>query len=323
MTESKNDTKLTRNKNDRKVTCKMNVTFSEEEYNRFISGETHSDKGIRTNNGRLGSQPDIKVIDETERGSDCTSEYDYQYEYFRTSEKHEEYDGFAAEIAEAIVEGVREAITEILSDEENREILASMASNWWHGKVIFVKKKCTSFYKKVNTGTDIIRGVFSGKTKAELLLSERKEQVNTTELSMQNWSFIEPAEQIDNQYQYRKTISREEAQLQIRQIRVLAVLLADKIRKLSNAYVRDYDMSPEDYLIHKKTIEKLTAQEAMNSIKLCLENESFLLDDSTARIFSEFLLGNLIVGDTLVPIENSTAQEPIKVRIVEDDRDIV
>ena len=39
-------------KNDGTVIRKMNVTFSsEDEYRKYMKGETHSDKGIRTNNG--------------------------------------------------------------------------------------------------------------------------------------------------------------------------------------------------------------------------------------------------------------------------------
>jgi hypothetical protein len=67
----------------------------------------------------------------------------------------------------------------------------------------------------------------------------------------------------------------EEAQQQLDQIKALAILLADKIKRLSNAYVRGCDGSPEDSLIIQNSIEELTTQEVMNSIKLLLENDSF------------------------------------------------
>ncbi|MDR3542709.1 MAG: hypothetical protein P4L69_17365 [Desulfosporosinus sp.] len=172
--------------------------------------------------------------------------------------------------------------------------------------------------EKVSTGTDIIRSGFSGKTKAEQLLSEMKEHAKTTEQSVANSTFVEPATDIDDKYQYREIISKEEAQRQFDQIKVLAILLADKIKKLSNAYIRECDMSPEDCLIRKNTIEELTTQEVMNSIKLLLENDSFFLDYSTSRIFSEFLAGNLIVGDRLVPIENYRVKEPLSLRNIAD-----
>lgn len=316
---------MTDSKNDGTVTRKMNVTFkNEDEYKKFVSGKTHSDKGIRNNNGRLGSQPDIEVIDETERASESISEFDYQQEYLRISEIYEENDGVASTILKAIleglVEGVGDFINETLSDDEKREILASIASNWWHGKVIpGVKKTWSGFTEKVSTRTEIIRSGFSGKTKAEQLLSQRKESAKTTELAVANSTFVEPAENIAEKYQYREIISKEEAQRQFDQIKVLAILLADKIKKLSNAYIGDCDMYSEDYLIRQNTIEELTTNEVMNSIKLLLENDSFILDNSTSRIFSEFLGGNLIVGDRLVPIETYRVKEPLCQRNIAGD----
>lgn len=297
-------------KNDETVTRKMDVTFkNKNEYEKFINGETHSDKGIRNNNGRLGSQPDIKVINESSTDSESISEYDYQQEYRRTSEKYEEDDGFATELIKDIiyglVKGVGDIIIETLSDKEKREILASMAGNWWHGKVVVgAKKTWSSIIEKFSNGTEIIKSGFSGKIKAEQLLSEINERAKTTELSAANSTFVEPVEDIEDKSQYRESISLEEAEQQFEQIKVLAILLADKIKNLSNSYIRECDMSPEDYLIRKNTIKELTTQEVMNSIKLLLENDSFFLDNSTSRIFSEFLAGNLIVGDRLVPIEN-------------------
>lgn len=316
---------MTDSKNDRTVTHKMNVTFkNEDEHKKFMHGETHSDKGIRYNNGSLGSQPDIEVIDEAERDSESIREFDYQQEYLRTPEKYEEEDGFATEIIKEIivdlVDVVGETITEILSDEKKREYLVLVASNWWHGKVIFgAKKTWSSIIEKVSTGTEIIQSDFSGKTKAEQLLSESKERAKTTELSAANSTFVEPVEDIDDKSQYRESISREAAQRQFEQIKVLAILLADKIRNLSNAYIRECDMSPEDCLLRKNTIKELTTQEVMNSIKLLLENDSFFLDNSTSRIFSEFLAGNLIIGDRLVPIENYGVYEPLSLRNIAVD----
>lgn len=48
-------------------------------------------------------------------------------------------------------------------------------------------------------------------------------------------------------------------------------------------------MSPEDYLIQQKTLEELTTQNVLNSIRFLVKNDNFLLDDSTLGILSEFL----------------------------------
>ena len=42
------------------VKKKMNVIFkNEDEYQKYKSGQTHSDKGLRTEDGKLSSLPDI------------------------------------------------------------------------------------------------------------------------------------------------------------------------------------------------------------------------------------------------------------------------
>lgn len=293
--------------NDKTVTHKMDVTFkNEDEYQKLIKGETHSDKGIRTNKGRLRSQPDIKAINEAE----SDSEYAYQQDFSSTSESYEEY-GVVAEIFKSIIDGlvigVGDAITEFFSDEKKIEVLVSRASNWWHGKfIVGAKKTGDGITKKISHGIKIIRSEFPGKTKAEQLLSQSKECTKITELAASNPAFVEPVKNIDDKSHYRESISMEEAQRQYDQIKVLAILLADKIKNLSSSYIRESDMSPDDYLVRKNTIEELTSREVMNSIKLLLENDGFSLDNSTLRIFSEFLAGNIIVGDRLIPIDNYT-----------------
>lgn len=187
-----------------------------------------------------------------------------------------------------------------------------MAGNLWHG----TKKTWSRVIEKVSTGKEIIQSGFSLKTKAEQLFSENEERAKTTELSAANPTFVEPVEDIiDDKSQYRESMSRE---MQVEQIKVLALLLADKIKNLSNDYNRESDMSPEECLIRKNIIEKLTTQEVMNSIKLLLENDSFFLDNSTSKIFLEFLAGNRIIGDRLVPIENYGVYEPMRLRNIAD-----
>lgn len=42
----------------------------------------------------------------------------------------------------------------------------------------------------------------------------------------------------------------------------------------------------------------------MNSVKLLVGHESFLLDDATIKMFSEFISGNLVVDGEVIPIES-------------------
>lgn len=289
---------MSKAKKDRTVTRKMNVTFNnEDEYEKFINGETHSDKGIRTNKGRLSSQPDIEFIDEDEKEDDYILNKDYS-----TSSTE---DGFAVELLKAIVsglvEGLGEAITDIMSDEEKRKVLALKASNWWRGKALpGVMRTWNDVRNKVDSGKDLIRTSISGKTKAEQLLAKKNESI-----------MVSPpiVEKVNENFQDRETITMEEAQQQFDQIKVLAILLADKIKRLSNSCIRESDMTTKDHLIFNETIQELSSQEVMNSMKLSLENSSFMLDSSTSRIFSEFLKGNLIIEDRLVPIDCYSGSE--------------
>lgn len=59
--------------NDKKVTRKMYVTMSEDEFNKFDKGETHSNKGLRDDKGKLSALPDIETIPDNELSKDASS----------------------------------------------------------------------------------------------------------------------------------------------------------------------------------------------------------------------------------------------------------
>lgn len=59
--------------NDKMVTRKMNVTMSEDEFNKFDKGETHSNKGLRDDKGKLSALPDIETIPDNELSKDASS----------------------------------------------------------------------------------------------------------------------------------------------------------------------------------------------------------------------------------------------------------
>lgn len=59
--------------NDKKVTRVMKVTMSEDEFNKFDKGETHSNKGLRDDKGKLSALPDIETIPDNELSKDASS----------------------------------------------------------------------------------------------------------------------------------------------------------------------------------------------------------------------------------------------------------
>lgn len=175
------------------------------------------------------------------------------------------------------------------------------------GKVVpSINKTMNWFAEKGATGIYIIRNGISSKTKAEQLLAKRtKSKSDKTELSVAHNTTVEPSEDMNNVFEETKeSMSREEAQQHLIYIKALAILLADEIRKLSNACIREGNELPENILERQNALEKLTTQEVMNSIKLLLENKNrSLLDEATSMVLSEFLAGNLIIDGTPVPIE--------------------
>ena len=62
-------------------------------------------------------------------------------------------------------------------------------------------------------------------------------------------------------------------------------------------------MTEDEYVLQQNEIKELTTEEIMNTIKLLVNTEGFALDDSTRTLFSEFMMGNLIVNNERVPIE--------------------
>lgn len=279
-------------KNSCSVTRKMNVTFkNEEEYQKFIRGTTHSDKGIRTADGKMSSQPDIEEI---------YGEYEEQY-YPIISEYAKANESVGTRIIVAIVEGLIEGVSEYLSNEENRAMLASVAKRWWKENAVpGMKTVRDSLNKKISFGRDVLRGI-TGKTKIELIM-EGNNKYENTDLSEITPSVVSAAsENLSARENIKNKIDAEEVHQEIMQIRLLAMLLANKLKNLSNKCVAEF--SPEHQRKMQSELSELMSEEVTNSIKLMVANQQFCLDDPTERIFVEFLAGNLIVNNELVPIE--------------------
>jgi hypothetical protein len=64
---------MTDNPKKKIVTRTMKVTMSEEEFDKFDKGITHSDKGLRDDKGKLSALPDIESIPDNELSEDVSS----------------------------------------------------------------------------------------------------------------------------------------------------------------------------------------------------------------------------------------------------------
>lgn len=279
--------------NEEYIVKKMNVKFKKDEYQKFINGETHSDKGIRNEDGRLSSFPDLEEI---------PIEDDYIYDSFDYNHDYSKAEDDQA-TAEALgyILGILLVGIEILSDENNRKAIKS----WWDKNVVLnAKNVAHSISNKLNSLSLSTKNIFSGKTKASQLMikynQETGKPVYVKKELLQN-----SKQSTKNQ---KKFISQEEANQQLEQIKMLTVLLAGKIKEFSNSYIRD-DLSPEEMIEQQNALKELTTHEVTNMMNYLLTNDNFKLDESTSLIFNEFLKGNILVENKKIPIIEINSKE--------------
>ncbi len=257
-------------------------------------------------------QAEWELVEEEDYNWNCS------YENYGTHENVE-----LSEETQKMLQAIGTVIGTALAELGIHMIEAGVSKATPHVKRLVTDKVVPSVMKtkswiaeKGATGIAIIRNGNSSKTKAEQLLAKRtKSKTDFTEMSAANNTTVEPFEDIDNTFEeHRESMSREEAQQHLIYIRGLALLLADEIRRLSNACIREGNESPENILERQNAIEKLTTQEVMNSIELLLENKNrSLLDEVTSMVLSEFLACNFIIDDRLVPIEKYRIKDPINI----------
>lgn len=117
-------------------------------------------------------------------------------------------------------------------NEENYVILWYIARNFLQEKAIpGVKKTLVGINKKISTSSNFVKSVISGKTKAEELGLNRQKVTINTQISATKSTLSKPFKTINKNHEYREAISKEEAERQLEQIKVLTILLTDRIKK--------------------------------------------------------------------------------------------
>ncbi len=119
---------------------------------------------------------------------------------------------------------------------------------------------------------------------------------------------------------YKLNMSSEEAQRHIIKIMLLATCLADEIRKLSNACIKECGKTPSNYLEWQKVMEKLTTQEVTDSINIMLENNISLLNEETSKTFFQVLGESM--NDKFIPIKNDKIKEVLSLNTISIDSKI-
>ena len=253
-----------------------------EDYMALKSGEAVINNGIRGKNGTIRSNG-IVLEDITE------PEDTYKpYEYVESSKEDNELAKYIGVLAAVAVIVLVYAATPHIK-------------RWWKDTAVPRIKKTWNSITKKKESTQPIEGKDS-------------DQVYTTEIATSNG--ITPdmvSKGIDEAYEnYREKISSEEAQKQLIDIAILSAILAGKIRKFSNACIKEDCEMPDNYLEWQKAMEKLTTHKVTDSINAILESNTSLLDENRARTLSDILGYSVITDGRFVPIENYRFKEVLR-----------
>ena len=261
--------------NREKETRQMNVTLPKEEFAKLDRGETHSNNGIRYDNGSLSAIPDIQPI------SNQTSSTSYKKPaktrkksnqpspiiiMAPVEEKQEE--PFVEKVADTIIQSTVEALVQ-------EEVL-----DW---AFALVKKKAKQFWRWLN---DIPEPQIADSEQA--VAPHNSSDLST--IDAENNSI--PDTRID--------VSEETAFNIIEYAKYHARELAKTIHLLQNICIKD-EITGEERVLRDHYIQELIEDEARQSMEF-LSGQDTLLDEGTRTAFADFLNGYIRNGDRLIPI---------------------
>ena len=277
MAERKN-VKVKRYSKEETVTIKANVTLKKDEYEKYKSGKTKSNKGLRGDDGKLSSIPDFEEIQEDENYYAEDSRMDV-----RTRDRS---------LKEVIIEEVVAPALGIAAEKVTEEIVdaAVMAIDYvWKNAVVPVAKK----------------GAKAVSSKAKEIKEnhhERKQKKQEVVTSKQ--IIIVKKRRNTNTMITFADIKKEEVDMILQNMRNAAMYIAAGIRELTNTLVVDSE-NPEKAIELQNNIARLSSDEAISVINFMLEDKNReLLDEASRRLFEEFRNRNLIIDDKVVPISN-------------------
>jgi len=108
--------------------------------------------------------------------------------------------------------------------------------------------------------------------------------------------------------EFHADMSSEEAQQHLLNIMCAAMYMANEIRQLSKATLKD-----EERLVWETTMEKLATQSVTDGINRILEGNVLSLDKMQTKTLTEYLGDALIVDGIFAPIENTRIKEALLV----------
>ncbi len=263
--------------NREKETRQMNVTLPKEEFAKLDRGETHSNNGVRYDNGSLSAIPDIQPINNEANNNASgkkpaaktrkTSTQPSPIIIMAPAEEKQE---------ETFVERVVGAATKAAAEQLCQEEVLDWA-------FALVKKKAKQFWRWLN---DI--------PESQIATSEQ-------ELIPHNSSDLATIDAEDNSIpDTRIEVSEDTAFNIIEYAKYHARELAKTIHLLQSICIKD-EITGEERVLRDHYIQELIEDEARQSMEF-LSSQDALLDEGTRTAFTDFLNGYIRNGDRLIPI---------------------
>lgn len=267
-------------KNDDKMTTYAKVTINLNEYKKLKNGETRSNKGIRTKEGKLSTLPDIELISEDElKQSLVTEDYD---DLYTSDVQYEEPDSLGLMLFKVIFESTVNAVVEVFSEEENRQIVWSWIKKKSRNAVISLKRTFWDRDKSI------------------------KEPINNNISQSVNKDVIHVESEFDKKSNISEFI---EVSIGPKELSDLTYALANQIMLLNNLYVNSKSLD-----FQFKSVMAMIANANNREIKdLILNNIDTLnklgVESNTIEIITSFYDGYFIVNGERKLINTSETAE--------------
>ena len=277
-----------------KKTRIMKVTMDEEEFRKFDLGITHSDKGIRTEDGKLSSLPDIASVDPSEYTNDLFSEQslDYSYGLKESSEQDKQQSDWEA-LAEAISE-LAQTVSKLAR--ESPEVI--------RGTIILGKKvkSAVSYgYSRLSSRIKWLPSKHYLDTNVDKGPDFASEVTTNEELE------IIPKFVIQGENGQTIKLTKKDAEKLLANMRSHARQLAIMMYAWGNISIKD-EKTEEEYRIEQDCILQLLNDDCRKTIQMLVTNRQ-LLDESTAKTLADYLDGYLNSEKGLVAIPAKPVQQ--------------
>lgn len=244
---------------------------------------------LSNSNRQLAGQAEFVKVDESEL--EYSPAYDYNYQETHAEvELTEEQKEMAAAFGIAIAEVTIWALS---------EVIAPRVKAWW-------QEKAAPSLKRIWQGLSDKKTPQKGKVKPQL----RATQILEAKMAVPNLF----TQELDDAYEkYSNDMTSEEAQKELLDIFILSAIVAAKMRKLSNAHIKDIGDVSGSYIEGKVVVERLFTTQFVNSINSILERNPRLLEESAVPLAG--IIGrSLIVNGAFVPIERDAFREALTLR---------